>query len=63
MQTFLTSALDGPKWSDSRSFRFNPGEIAPDTHWIGCYVALSKYRRFEEKNHSLPGIEPSPSSQ
>jgi hypothetical protein len=33
---FLTSALDGGKWSASR--RFTPGESAPGTHWIRAWV-------------------------
>jgi hypothetical protein len=36
---FLTSALDGGEWSDSRSCRFTPEERAPDTHWIGGWVS------------------------
>jgi hypothetical protein len=27
------------KWSASRPGRFIPGETAPGTHWIGCWVA------------------------
>jgi hypothetical protein len=37
---FLTSALVGGKWSDSRPGRFNPGERAPGTHWIGGWVHI-----------------------
>jgi hypothetical protein len=37
---FLTSALAAGKWSVSRPCRFNPGEIAPDDHWIGGWVHL-----------------------
>jgi hypothetical protein len=32
---FLTSALDGDEWSDSRTDHFTPGEKSPGTHWIG----------------------------
>jgi hypothetical protein len=32
---FLAFAQDGGEWSASLSGRFNPGEIAPDTHCIG----------------------------
>jgi hypothetical protein len=32
--SFLTSALDGGKWSASRPDRLTPGERAPGTHWI-----------------------------
>jgi hypothetical protein len=35
---FLTSALDGGKWSASRPCRFTPEESAPATHWIGDWV-------------------------
>jgi hypothetical protein len=37
---FLTSALDGDEWSASRLCRFNPGEGAPGTRWIGDRVGL-----------------------
>jgi hypothetical protein len=36
--TFLTWALDGSERSASRSCRFNPGERAPGTHWLGGWV-------------------------
>jgi hypothetical protein len=35
---FLTSALLGVKWSDSRSGRFTTGGTASGTHWIGGWV-------------------------
>jgi hypothetical protein len=35
---FLTSALVGGEWSDSRPCRFTPLERAPYTHWIGGWV-------------------------
>jgi hypothetical protein len=35
---FLTSALAGGEWSTSRPGRFNPGESASGTHWIGGCV-------------------------
>jgi hypothetical protein len=35
---FLTSALSGGEWSASHPVRFNPGESAPGTHWIGGWV-------------------------
>jgi hypothetical protein len=38
---FLTSALDGDEWPVSRSCRFIPGEIAPDTHWRGGWVHIN----------------------
>jgi hypothetical protein len=37
---FLTSAPDGDEWSASPPGRFNPGENAPGTHWVGSWVAL-----------------------
>jgi hypothetical protein len=35
---FLTSILDEGEWSASRPGRFNPGDRAPGTHWIGGWV-------------------------
>jgi hypothetical protein len=35
---FLTSAVIGGEWSASRTGRFNPGEGATSTHWIGVWV-------------------------
>jgi hypothetical protein len=35
---FLTSALVGGEWSDSRPGRFTPGGKAPGTHWIGGWA-------------------------
>jgi hypothetical protein len=35
---YLTSALDGGKWSASRPGRFTLRERAPGTHWIGGWV-------------------------
>jgi hypothetical protein len=35
---FLTSALDGVKWSASHPVLFTPGEIAHNTHFIGGWV-------------------------
>jgi hypothetical protein len=35
---FLTSALDGDEWSNSRTCRYAPGERVPGTHWIGGLV-------------------------
>jgi hypothetical protein len=37
---FLTSALDGGEWSDSRPGSFTPRERASDTHWIGGWVGF-----------------------
>jgi hypothetical protein len=35
---FLISALAGGELSASRPYRFNPGERAPNSHWIGGWV-------------------------
>jgi hypothetical protein len=37
---FLTSALVGGEWSNSRPGCFIPRERAPIAHWIGGWVAL-----------------------
>jgi hypothetical protein len=37
---FLTSALIGGEWSNSRPGRFTPGERTSGTHWIGGWVDL-----------------------
>jgi hypothetical protein len=34
LHAFLTSALDGIKWSASRLDRFTPEQIVPATHWL-----------------------------
>jgi hypothetical protein len=39
--SFLTSALDGGEWSDSRPGRFTPRERATGTHWKGGWVGPS----------------------
>jgi hypothetical protein len=38
IHVFLTSALVGGDWSDSRPGRFTRGERAPGTHCIGGWV-------------------------
>jgi hypothetical protein len=35
LHPFLTSALDGGEWSALRNRRFNPGENAFVTYWLG----------------------------
>jgi hypothetical protein len=35
---FLATALAGGEWSALGLGRFTPGEKAPGTHWIGCWV-------------------------
>jgi hypothetical protein len=37
---FLTLALDGVKWTASRSCRFTPWENAPDVHCVGGWAGL-----------------------
>jgi hypothetical protein len=37
---FLTPALDGGEWSDSRPDRFTLEEGTPGTHWLGSWVGL-----------------------
>jgi hypothetical protein len=61
---FLTSALEGGEWSDSRPCRFNAGKSAPGTHWIGGWVGPRAGLDAMEKINilRLPGIEPGPSS-
>jgi hypothetical protein len=57
--SFLTSALDGNEWSTSL-----PGEICPDTYWIGDWVSPSGGMDAVDRRKILPflGIEPWPSS-
>jgi hypothetical protein len=38
IRIFLTSALAGGEWSGSRPCRYNHGERASGTHWIGGWV-------------------------
>jgi hypothetical protein len=35
---FLALARDGSQWSASRPSRLTPGEKAPSTHRIGCWM-------------------------
>jgi hypothetical protein len=55
----LTSALVGGEWSASRPGRFNPGDKAPGTHWIGGWVdpraGLDEVKK--RKFMTLPGLE------
>jgi hypothetical protein len=51
---FLTSALVGGKWSASRPGRFNPGERAHGTHWIGGWVGPRAGLDDVEKRKFLP---------
>jgi hypothetical protein len=56
---FLTSALVGGEWSDSRPGHFTPREIAPGTHWIGGWVEPRAGLDDVEKRKflTLPGLE------
>jgi hypothetical protein len=56
---FLTSALGGGEWSSSLPGRFNPGERAPGTLWIGGWVGPIAGLEHMEKRKSLTlrGIE------
>jgi hypothetical protein len=56
---FLTSALFGDEWSASRPYRFNPGEIAPGTRWIGSWVCpTASLNNMEGREFlTLPGLE------
>jgi hypothetical protein len=46
----LTSALVGGEWSASRPCRFNPGERAPGTNWIGGWVDPQSQSGWREEN-------------
>jgi hypothetical protein len=61
---FLTSALDGGEWSDSRSSRLIHWEMAPGTHWLGSRVGPRAGLDSVEKKKTLPlpVIEPRPST-
>jgi hypothetical protein len=57
LHAFLTSALDGDKWSASRPGRFTAGERTPGTHWIGGWVGpiAGLHVVFKRKKiHSFP---------
>jgi hypothetical protein len=56
---FLTTALVGGEWSDSRPGRFTPGEIAPGTNWLGGWVGPKAGLNDVEKIKflTLPGLE------
>jgi hypothetical protein len=58
---FLTSALDGQKWSASHPSRFIPRERAPGTHWLGDWVGRSGRCETKKNLLPLPGIKPRPS--
>jgi hypothetical protein len=55
---FFTLVIVGGEWSASRTYRFNPGAIAPSTHLLGSWVGLRdglddiEWRKFL----TLPGL-------
>jgi hypothetical protein len=59
IHAFLTFALVGGEWSDSHPCRFIPGERAPGTHWIRCWVGPTAGTEDMEKWTflTLPGLE------
>jgi hypothetical protein len=56
---FLTSALVGGEWSNSRPGRYIPGERAPGTHWIGGWLDFKASLDDLEKRKflTLTGLE------
>jgi hypothetical protein len=50
LHSFLTSALDGGKWLNSRSGRFYSGKSL-GTHWIGRWVGLSAFLTFRRRKN------------
>jgi hypothetical protein len=52
--SYLTSALDGVEWSDSRPAPLAPGKEPPGTHWIGAWVGLRAGLNAMEKRKTLP---------
>jgi hypothetical protein len=60
---FLTSALDGGEWSDSRPDRFIPGKRTAGIHWTGVWVSRSGHCGTEKNFLPLPEIEPLSSIQ
>jgi len=48
---FLTPVLDGGEWSASRLGCFQPGGIAPRTHWMGLRTVPDT---LEKIKHILP---------
>jgi hypothetical protein len=40
LHKFLTSALDGDEWTDSRPNRITLGKETPCTHWIATWFGL-----------------------
>jgi hypothetical protein len=61
---FLSSVVVGGEWSASCPGHFTPREISLCSHWMGGWVGIrvSPDAVEKEKNLSMPGIEPRPSS-
>jgi len=55
--TFLNSAVDGDKWSDSRFGRIILGEKAPGVSWIWVWVYPTVGLDMVAKRKSLPCFE------
>jgi hypothetical protein len=58
--TLLISALDGGEWLASRVYSVIPGDTAPSTNCIGCWVCLRASLEAMEKHRnflSLPEDE------
>jgi hypothetical protein len=52
------TALGRGEWSASRSGRFNTGERAPGTHWIGLVEPRADLDNLEDRKFlTLPGLE------
>jgi hypothetical protein len=64
IQIFLTSALAGSPWSDSRPWRFTSGERAPGTHGIGGLVGpQNRYGQRREQKFFDPTVTRTPTPQ
>jgi hypothetical protein len=60
---FLTPALNGGEWSDSRPGQFTPLEIAPHTHCLGGCVGPRVGLDAVEQNKIWPYRESKPGRQ
>jgi hypothetical protein len=58
IHAFLTSALGGGEWSDSRPGRFNLGERAPRTDSIGGWVGTRAGLDAVTGRKKIPIIDP-----
>jgi hypothetical protein len=59
IHVFLTSAIVGDEWSDSRPGRFTSMGNVPRTHWIGGWIGPGAGLHDVEKRKflTLPGLE------